>query len=153
MQLARPDNRSRLTKAITLSFVTTKTLPLKSKEHCDAFLAKLSQDEPRKKTGLDQFTRGSALPVPDDYPEHVNKILFEALQKQVFCHHVEKPTQKSWLSKSKKGISHHHHEMPHPIRLHLNAVSQIQEKHAQFEVVISSENMSYWQHFLLGIPM
>jgi hypothetical protein len=129
-------------------------LPFKIKEHCDAFLAILSQDEPRKKTGLDQLMRGSTLAEPDDYPEHVSRSLFDALHKQVFCHHVEKPTQKSWLSKSKKGISHHHHhEMPHPLRLHLDGVSQIQAKHAQFEVVISSENMSYWQHFLLGIPM
>ncbi|KAH7236501.1 hypothetical protein BKA59DRAFT_534072 [Fusarium tricinctum] len=154
VQLIRPDNRSRLTKAITLFFITNKILPFKAKQHCDAFLAKLSQDEPRKRTGLDQLTRGSALPEPDDYPEHVSKGLFEVLHKQAFCHHVEKPTQKPWLSKSKKGIPHHHqHEIPHPIRLHLDTVSQIQGKHAQFEILISSENMSYWQHFLLGIPM
>ncbi|KAF4336313.1 thermostable alkaline protease precursor [Fusarium beomiforme] len=152
VQLVRPENRARLNKAITLFFITDKALPFKVKEHCDAFLAKLSQDEPRKKTGLDQLTRGSTLTEPDDYPKHVSKNLFEALHKQAFCRQTEKPTQKSWLSKSKKGISHHHHEMPHPIRLHLDAVSQIQKKHAQFEVVISSENMSYWQHFLLGIP-
>ncbi|CAJ0544410.1 Ff.00g036020.m01.CDS01 [Fusarium sp. VM40] len=153
VQLVRPDNRSRLSKAIALFFITDKALPYKTKEHCDAFLAKLSQDEPRQKTGLYQLTRGSTLTEPDDYPEHVSKSLFEALHKQAFCHHVEKPTQKSWLSKSKKGISHHHHEMPHPIRLHLDAVSQIQGKHAQFEIIMSYENMSYWQHLLLGIPM
>ncbi|KAG5656070.1 hypothetical protein KAF25_001640 [Fusarium avenaceum] len=154
VQLVRPDNRSRLTKAITQFFITEKTLPFKTKEHCDAFLAKLSQDEPREKTGLDQLARASRLAEPDDYPDHVSKILFEALQNQVFCHHVDKPTQRSWLSKSKKRIPHpHHHELPHPTRLHLDAISKIQEKHAQFEVVIASENMSYWQHFLLGIPM
>ncbi|KAI6774887.1 hypothetical protein HG530_001645 [Fusarium avenaceum] len=115
IQLVRPDNRSRLTKAITLFFITNNILPFKAKEHCDAFVAKLNQDEPRKKAGLDQLIRGLALPEPDDYPEHVSKSLFEALQKQVFCHYVEKPTQRSWLSKSKKGVPHHHHhEMPHP---------------------------------------
>ncbi|KAF5670911.1 thermostable alkaline protease [Fusarium heterosporum] len=157
VQLIKPDNRSRLGKAITLTFITDKVLPFKAKDHCDAFLAILSQDEPRNTSGLDQITRGSTLIEPDDYPDHVSKNLFETLKKQAFCHHVEKPTQKSWLSKSKKEISrhhrHHHHEKPHPLRLHLDAAPQIQSKHAQFEVVVSPEDMSYWQHLWLGIPM
>ncbi|PNP75995.1 hypothetical protein FNYG_10553 [Fusarium nygamai] len=59
--------------------------------------------------------------------------------------------RKSRLSKSKTAKPHHH-ELAHPIRLHLDATPHIQSKHAQFEVVISSENMSYWQHLWLGIP-
>ncbi|KAF5965591.1 thermostable alkaline protease [Fusarium bulbicola] len=100
-----------------------------AKEQCDTFLSKLSQDEPKKKTGLDQLTIGSALPEPDDYPQHVSRNLFEALHQHACCHHAEVMKEKSWLSKSNKS------------------------KHAQFEVVISSENMSYWQHLWLGIPM
>ncbi|KAM0354186.1 hypothetical protein ACHAPU_001221 [Fusarium lateritium] len=155
VQLIRPSNRSRLVKAITSAFVTDKVLPFKAKDHCDAFLAKFGQDELRKTSGLDQITRGSTLIEPDDYPEHVSKNLFETLHKQAFCHRVERPAQKSWLNKSKKEISrhHHHHEKPHPIRLHLDAAPQIGRKHAQFEVVVSSEDMSYWQHLWLGIPM
>ncbi|KAL5586814.1 hypothetical protein FOBRF1_016684 [Fusarium oxysporum] len=150
--LARPDNRSRLKKSISMSFITDKTLPSKAKEQCDAFLTKLSQDEPKKRTGLDQISTGSTLPEPDDYPQHVSKNLFEALHQHAFCHHVEKPHQKTWLNKSKKVIPHHH-QLAHPMRLHLDATPHIQSKHAQFEVVISSENMSYWQHLWLGIPM
>ncbi|KAM0076289.1 hypothetical protein ACKRZS_011634 [Fusarium odoratissimum] len=148
--LARPDNRSRLKKCISMAFITDKTLPIKSKEQCDAFLTKLSQDEPKKKTGLDQLTTGLALPEPDDYPQHVSRNLFEALHQHAFCHHAEMPQQKSWLNKSKK-VKSHHHELAHPIRLHLDATPHIQSKHAQFEVVVSSENMSYWQHLWLGV--
>ncbi|KLO83427.1 related to thermostable alkaline protease precursor [Fusarium fujikuroi] len=150
--LARPDNRSRLKKSISLSFITDKTLPIKAKEQCDAFLARLSQDEPKKKAGLDQITAGSKLPEPDDFPQHVSKNLFEALHQHAYCHHAEMAQEKSWRRKSKK-VKPHHHELAHPIRLHLDAKPQIQSKHAQFEVVISSENMSYWQHLWLGIPM
>uniref|UniRef100_A0A0C4DI89 Peptidase S8/S53 domain-containing protein n=1 Tax=Fusarium oxysporum (strain Fo5176) TaxID=660025 RepID=A0A0C4DI89_FUSOF len=129
MTLARPDNRSRLKNSISMSFIADDALPSKAKKQCDAFLAKLSQDEPKKKTGLDQLTTGSALPEPDDYPQHVSRNLFKALHQHAFCHHAEMPQQKSWLDKSKKS------------------------RHAQFEVVISSENMSYWQHLWLGIPI
>ncbi|KAF5985641.1 thermostable alkaline protease precursor [Fusarium coicis] len=131
--LARPENRSRLKNCISMAFITGKTLPTRAKDRCDAFLAKLSQDEPKKTTGLDQLTAGSVLPEPDDYPQHVSRNLFKVLQQYAFCHHAEMTKEKSWLSKSKA---------PH-----------IQRKHAQFEVVISSENMSYWQHLWLGIPM
>ncbi|KAF5720963.1 thermostable alkaline protease precursor [Fusarium mundagurra] len=150
--LARPDNRSRLKKSIAMSFISDKALPSKAKAQCDAFLAKLSQDEPKKKTGLDQLTEGSKLTEPDDLPQHVSKNLFEALHQHAFCHHTENSSQKTWLSSSKKAIPHHH-KLAHPIRLHLDAAPHIQSKHAQFEVVISSENMSYWQHLWLGIPM
>ncbi|KAL5592585.1 hypothetical protein FOBRF1_013611 [Fusarium oxysporum] len=150
--LARPDNRSRLKKCISMSFITDKTLPVQAKEQCDAFLAKLSQDEPKKKAGLDQLRTGSALAEPDDYPQHVNRNLFEALHQHAFCHHAELTKEKSWLRKSNKAKPHHH-KLAHPIRLHLDATPHIQSKHAQFEVVISSENMSYWQHLWLGIPM
>ncbi|KAM5521688.1 putative subtilisin [Fusarium oxysporum f. sp. phaseoli] len=150
--LARPDNRSRLKKCISMAFITDKTLPIKAKEQCDMFFTKLSQDEPKKKTGLDQLTTGSALPEPDEYPQHVSRNLFEALHQHAFCHHAEMPQQKSWLNKSKE-VKPHHHILAHPIRLHLDATPHIQSKHAQFEVVISSENMSYWQHLWLGIPM
>ncbi|KAF5602860.1 thermostable alkaline protease precursor [Fusarium subglutinans] len=150
--LSRPDNRSRLKKCISMSFITDKTLPVQAKEQCDAFLAKLSQDEPKKKTGLDQLTTGSALPEPDDYPQHVSRNLFEALRQHAFCQHAEMTKDKSWLRKSNKAKPHHH-KLAHPIRLHLDATPYIQSKHAQFEVVISSENMSYWQHLWLGIPM
>ncbi|EXK30457.1 hypothetical protein FOMG_13264 [Fusarium oxysporum f. sp. melonis 26406] len=152
MTLARPDNRSRLKNSISMSFIADETLPSKAKEQCDAFLAKLSQDEPKNKTGLDQLTTGSALPEPDDYPQHVSRNLFKALHQHAFCHHAEMPQQKSWLDKSKK-VKPHHHKLAHPIRLHLDATPHIQSRHAQFEVVISSENMSYWQHLWLGIPM
>ncbi|RBQ75512.1 hypothetical protein FVER14953_13778 [Fusarium verticillioides] len=152
VMLARPNNRSRLKRCISMAFITDKTLPIKAKEQCDAFLAKLSQDEPKKKTGLEQLTTGSALPEPDDYPRHVSKNLFETLQQHAFCHHVEMAQQKSWLSKSKMAKPHHH-KLAHPIRLHLDAKPHIQSKHAQFEVVISSDNMAYWQHLWLGIPM
>ncbi|KAH7205725.1 peptidase S8/S53 domain-containing protein [Fusarium oxysporum] len=152
VSLAQPENRSKLKKSISMSFIADKTLPSKAKDQCDAFLAKLSQDEPKKKTGLDQITAGSTLPEPDDYPQHVSKNLFEALHQHAFCHHVEKPHHKTWLNKSKKVIPHHH-QLAHPMRLHLDATPHIQSKHAKFEVVISSENMSYWQHLWLGIPM
>ncbi|KAK2675041.1 Peptidase S8/S53 domain [Fusarium oxysporum f. sp. vasinfectum] len=115
-------------------------------------LLEVCMDEPKKKTGLDQLTTGSALPEPDDYPQHVSRNLFEALHQHAFCHHAEMPQQKSWLNKSKK-VKPHHHKLAHPIRLHLDATPHIQSRHAQFEVVISSENMSYWQHLWLGIPM
>ncbi|KAF5599536.1 thermostable alkaline protease precursor [Fusarium pseudoanthophilum] len=150
--LARPDNRSRLKKCISMSFITDKTLPVQAKEQCDAFLAKLSQDELKKTTGLDQLTTGSALLEPDDYPQHVSRILFEALHQHAFCYNAEITKEKSWLSKSNK-VKPHHHRLAHPIRLHLDAKPHIQSKHAQFEVVVSSENMSYWQHLWLGIPM
>ncbi|KAG5746460.1 hypothetical protein H9Q70_010855 [Fusarium xylarioides] len=150
--LARLDNRSRLKKCISMAFITDKTLPAKAKDRCDAFLAKLSQDEPKKKTGLDQLATGSALPEPDDYPQHVSRNLFKVLRQHAFCHHAEMTKEKSWLSKS-KTVKSHDHELAHPIRLHLDAKPHIQSKHAQFEVVISSENMSYWQHLWLGIPM
>ncbi|KAF4497580.1 thermostable alkaline protease precursor [Fusarium agapanthi] len=150
--LARPDNRSRLKKCISMAFITDRTLPIKAKEQCDTFLAKLSQDEPKKKAGLDQLTIGSALPEPEDYPHHVSRNLFEALLQHAFCHHAEMKKEKSWLSKSNKAKPHKH-KLAHPIRLHLDATPHIQSKHAQFEVVISSENMSYWQHLWLGIPM
>ncbi|KAF4952939.1 hypothetical protein FGADI_6372 [Fusarium gaditjirri] len=150
--LARPDNRSRLKKCISMAFITDKALPIKAKEQCDAFLTKLSQDEPKKKTGLDQLTTSSTLPEPDDYPQHVSRNLLEALHRHAYCHYTEMPQQKSWLNTSKKGKLHHH-ELAHPTRLHLDATPHIQSRHAQFEVVISSENMSYWQHLWLGIPM
>ncbi|KAF5560707.1 thermostable alkaline protease precursor [Fusarium napiforme] len=152
LALAGPGNRSRLKKSISLSFITDKTLPTKAKEKCDAFLARLSQDEAKKKTGLDQIIAGSNLPEPDDFPQHVSKNLFESLHQHAYCHHAETAQEKSWLGKSKKGKPHHH-ELAHPIRLHLDSKPQIQSKHAQFEVVISSDNMSYWQHLWLGIPM
>ncbi|SCV46960.1 related to thermostable alkaline protease precursor [Fusarium fujikuroi] len=150
--LARPDNRSRLKKCISMAFITDKTVPEKAKEQCDTFLAKLSQDEPKQKTGLEQLTTGSALPEPDDYPQHVSRNLFQALHQHAFCHHSEMAQEKSWLGKSKK-VKPHHHEVAHPIRLHLDATPHVQSKHAQFEVVISSENMCYWQHLWLGIPI
>ncbi|KAF5630060.1 thermostable alkaline protease precursor [Fusarium sp. NRRL 52700] len=96
--LARPDNRPRLKKCISMAFITDKTLPIKAKEQCDAFLAKLSQDEPKKKTGLDQLTTGSALPEPNDYPQHVSRNLFEALHQHAFCHHAEMAKEKSCLT-------------------------------------------------------
>jgi hypothetical protein len=135
-----------------MAFITDKTLPTRAKDRCDAFLAKLSQDELKKTTGLDQLTAGSVLPEPDDYPQHVSRNLFKVLQQHAFCHHAEMTKEKSWLSKS-KAVKSHHHEQAHPIRLHLGSKPHIQSKHAQFEVVISSENMSYWQHLWLGIPM
>ncbi|RKK68519.1 hypothetical protein BFJ69_g13514 [Fusarium oxysporum] len=107
MTLARPDNRSRLKNSISMSFIADETLPSKAKEQCDAFLAKLSQDEAKKKTGLDQLTTGSALPEPDDYPQHVSRNLFKALHQHAFCHHAEMPQQKSWLDKSKKILLSH----------------------------------------------
>ncbi|EGU77399.1 hypothetical protein FOXB_12079 [Fusarium oxysporum f. sp. conglutinans Fo5176] len=152
MTLLRPENRSRLEKSISLSFITDTTLPSKAKEQCDMFLAKLSEDEPKQKNGLDQITAGSTLPEPDDYPQHVSKNLFEALHQHAFCHPIERLHEKPRLNKSKK-VTPRHHDFAHPIRLHLGAVPQIQSKHAQFEVVISSKNMSYWQHLWLGIPI
>ncbi|KAH7191837.1 uncharacterized protein B0J16DRAFT_393884 [Fusarium flagelliforme] len=148
----RPDRRALLEECISNFFFYDNKLSGELRAKCDLFLSTINQDEPNQRSGLERLTAGSRLPEPDDYPSHVIKNLFTSLHWQAYCKEKQEQGQ-NWLQKLKPRPSVDHPNLPHPVRLHLDTMPLVQDSHAQFEVIISSESMSYWQYLRLGIPV
>ncbi|KAJ4322666.1 hypothetical protein N0V84_004691 [Fusarium piperis] len=136
--LLRPENKTKLNKSVLLYFKMGPGYSSKAKDQCDRFFARLSEEEQNKKTAADQIMGGSGMPEPNDYPRHVNENLFQILHQHSDCRH-DRPGD--------------HYLVSHPARLYLDGTPQIQSKHAQFELVVTTADMNYWQDLWVGVPM
>ncbi|UPK97127.1 hypothetical protein LCI18_008062 [Fusarium solani-melongenae] len=134
LALLRPESKTKLNKSVLLYFKMGPGYSSQAKEQCDRFFARLSEEGPNKKTAADQIMGGTRMPEPSDYPRHVNENLFQILHRH-------------------SQSCGDHHLLSHPARLYLDGNPQIQSKHAQFELVVSTADMNYWQDLWVGVPM
>ncbi|RSM05538.1 hypothetical protein CDV31_009529 [Fusarium ambrosium] len=145
--LLRPENKTKLNKSVLLYFKMGPGYSSHAKDQCDRFFARLSEEGPNKKTAADQIMGGTRMPEPSDYPRHVNENLFQILHQHSACRHG------LGCRKSKSCDVIDDHPLSHPARLYLDGNPQIQSKHAQFELVVSTADMNYWQDLWVGVPM
>ncbi|RSL79818.1 hypothetical protein CEP51_007069 [Fusarium floridanum] len=134
--LLRPENKNKLNRSVLLYFKMGPGYSSQAKDQCDRFFARLSEEGPNKKTAADHIMGGTRMPEPSDYPRHVNENLFQILHQHSACQHNQPE-----------------HLLSHPARLYLDGNPQIQSRHAQFELVVSTADMNYWQDLWVGVPM
>jgi hypothetical protein len=137
-RLLQQENQRSLKGSIAWFLRKEKVKAEAFKLQCHGLYTKLHGGDPDSPEGLPEGVQHLD---QNDYPDHVNRNLFEALQLHSACH------------SSLHGAAGEGQSIWHPTRLHLHSDLQTQDKMASFDILVSSMDMTFWQEFCLRIPL